>query len=403
MKNISIIFMIFLTLTNLFSCARHKSPHIPEDNKVNDSSYNKINISYLDSNYNVSEGKTNMLGMSFKGVENIIVFSELEYNNKYTISIIDKINGSVVLMKYGNEKIFPDTISFYQEGTIVKGLVKMNKNNYDSFDITFYMNESSELFSSIKLTNDIEKFIYNPNLDNKENYQIHIMFNSLLILNSINNYILNYNSNIQTRGGLGTIFSALGFMAMGYAKGIAIIIGLVTVASILVIAFVVSLAALIDYLVKKYDSEAKKSESIFEVRIRNSSVIIVTEKEKDIINDKDTFDINTTLDLILAIKSQVGKDTDWRIKISSKDINDDEMKKYFSIKDLIPRPAFSFVLVNDGYFATGDRYSEYSYHLIIEKLKELPNNIKHVSIDFYFYDDSIINGYSSTNFSIGVR
>ena len=279
----------------------------------------------------------------------------------------------------------------------------MNKNNYDSFDITFYMNESSELFSSIKLTNDIEKFIYNPNLDNKENYQIHIMFNSLLILNSINNYILNYNSNIQTRGGLGTIFSALGFMAMGYAKGIAIIIGLVTVASILVIAFVVSLAALIDYLVKKYDSEAKKSESIFEVRIRNSSVIIVTEKEKDIINDKDTFDINTTLDLILAIKSQVGKDTDWRIKISSKDINDDEMKKYFSIKDLIPRPAFSFVLVNDGYFATGDRYSEYSYHLIIEKLKELPNNIKHVSIDFYFYDDSIINGYSSTNFSIGVR
>ena len=403
MKNISIIFMIFLTLTNLFSCARHKSPHIPEDNKVNDSSYNKINISYLDSNYNVSEGKTNMLGMSFKGVENIIVFSELEYNNKYTISIIDKINGSVVLMKYGNEKIFPDTISFYQEGTIVKGLVKMNKNNYDSFDITFYMNESSELFSSIKLTNDIEKFIYNPNLDNKENYQIHIMFNSLLILNSINNYILNYNSYIQTRGGLGTIFSALGFMAMGYAKGIAIIIGLVTVASILVIAFVVSLAALIDYLVKKYDSEAKKSESIFEVRIRNSSVIIVTEKEKDIINDKDTFDINTTLDLILAIKSQVGKDTDWRIKISSKDINDDEMKKYFSIKDLIPRPAFSFVLVNDGYFATGDRYSEYSYHLIIEKLKELPNNIKHVSIDFYFYDDSIINGYSSTNFSIGVR
>ena len=403
MKNISIIFMIFLTLTNLFSCARHKSPHIPEDNKVNDSSYNKINISYLDSNYNVSEGKTNMLGMSFKGVENIIVFSELEYNNKYTISIIDKINGSVVLMKYGNEKIFPDTISFYQEGTIVKGLVKMNKNNYDSFDITFYMNESSELFSSIKLTNDIEKFIYNPNLDNKENYQIHIMFNSLLILNSINNYILNYNSNIQTRGGLGTIFSALGFMAMGYAKGIAIIIGLVTVASILVIAFVVSLAALIDYLVKKYDSEAKKSESIFEVRIRNSSVIIVTEKEKDIINDKDTFDINTTLDLILAIKSQVGKDTDWRIKISSKDINDDEMKKYFSIKDLIPRPAFSFVLVNDGYFATGDRHSEYSYHLIIEKLKELPNNIKHVSIDFYFYDDSIINGYSSTNFSIGVR
>ena len=403
MKNISIIFMIFLTLTNLFSCARHKSPHIPEDNKVNDSSYNKINISYLDSNYNVSEGKTNMLGMSFKGVENIIFFSELEYNNKYTISIIDKINGSVVLMKYGNEKIFPDTISFYQEGTIVKGLVKMNKNNYDSFDITFYMNESSELFSSIKLTNDIEKFIYNPNLDNKENYQIHIMFNSLLILNSINNYILNYNSNIQTRGGLGTIFSALGFMAMGYAKGIAIIIGLVTVASILVIAFVVSLAALIDYLVKKYDSEAKKSESIFEVRIRNSSVIIVTEKEKDIINDKDTFDINTTLDLILAIKSQVGKDTDWRIKISSKDINDDEMKKYFSIKDLIPRPAFSFVLVNDGYFATGDRYSEYSYHLIIEKLKELPNNIKHVSIDFYFYDDSIINGYSSTNFSIGVR
>lgn len=403
MKNISIIFMIFLTLTNLFSCARHKSPHIPEDNKVNDSSYNKINISYLDSNYNVSEGKTNMLGMSFKGVENIIVFSELEYNNKYTISIIDKINGSVVLMKYGNEKIFPDTISFYQEGTIVKGLVKMNKNNYDSFDITFYMNESSELFSSIKLTNDIEKFIYNPNLDNEENYQIHIMFNSLLILNSINNYILNYNSNIQTRGGLGTIFSALGFMAMGYAKGIAIIIGLVTVASILVIAFVVSLAALIDYLVKKYDSEAKKSESIFEVRIRNSSVIIVTEKEKDIINDKDTFDINTTLDLILAIKSQVGKDTDWRIKISSKDINDDEMKKYFSIKDLIPRPAFSFVLVNDGYFATGDRYSEYSYHLIIEKLKELPNNIKHVSIDFYFYDDSIINGYSSTNFSIGVR
>ena len=192
-------------------------------------------------------------------------------------------------------------------------------------------------------------------------------------------------------------------MAMGYAKAIAIIVGLLIVTTILVIAFVVSLAALIDYLVKKYDSEAKKSESIFEVRIRNSSVIIVTEKEKDIINDKDTFDINTTLDLVLAIKSQVGKDTDWRIKISSKDINDDEMKKYFSIKDLIPRPAFSFVLVNDGYFATGDCYSEYSYHLIIEKLKELPNNIKHVSIDFYFYDDSIINGYSSTNFSIGVR
>lgn len=402
MKNISIIFMIFLTLTNLFSCARHKSPHIPEDNKVNDSSYNKINISYLDSNYNVSEGKTNMLGMSFKGVENIIVFSELEYNNKYTISIIDKINGSVVLMKYGNEKIFPDTISFYQEGTIVKGLVKMNKNNYDSFDITFYMNESSELFSSIKLTNDIEKFIYNPNLDNKENYQIHIMFNSLLILNSINNYILNYNSNIQTRGGLGTIFSALGFMAMGYAKGIGIIVGIMLGVAIGFAIIGITIAAIIDKA-KKNKSEAKEFDSEFEIRMRNSSVIIATKKENEIINDKDTFDINTTLDLVLAIKSQVGKDTDWRIKISSEYIDDEEMKEYFAIKDLIPRPAFSFVLVNDGYFATGDRYSEYSYHLIIEKLKELPSNIKHVSIDFYFYDDSIINGYSSTNFSIGVR
>ena len=34
MKNISIIFMIFLTLTNLFSCAKHETPYIPEDNKI---------------------------------------------------------------------------------------------------------------------------------------------------------------------------------------------------------------------------------------------------------------------------------------------------------------------------------------------------------------------------------
>lgn len=403
MKDISIIFMIFLTLTNLFSCARHKSPHMPKDNKINDSSYNKINVSYLDNNYNVSKEKTNILGMSFKDVENIVVFSESEDNNKYIISIVDEINNSVVLMKYGSEKIFPDTISFYQDGTIIKGLIKMNKDNYDYFDITFYMGDKTEIFSSIELTNDIEKFTYNPNLNNKENYQIHIMFNSLLILNSINNYILNYNSNIQTRGGLGVIFSALASIAMGYAKAIAIILGIMLGIGIFLVAIGVTIIVIIDES-QKNKSKAKEFDSKFEISMRNSSVIIATKKEKEILNDKDTFDINTTLDLVLTIKSQVGKDTSWKIKITSKDISDEEIKKYFAIKDLIPRPEFSYVVnFTIGDFATGIRHSEYSYHLIVDKLKKLPSNIKSVYIDFDFYDNTVINGYYSTNFSIGVR
>lgn len=264
MKNISILTMIFLTLTNLFSCTEYKSAYTPEDSKINNSSYNKINISYLDDNYNVSKKKTNMLGMSFNEVKNIITFSELESNNKYTISIVNEINNSVVLMEYSSEKNFPDTISFYQEETIVKGFVKMNQNNYDYFDITFYMENNIEKFSSIKLTNDIEKYIYNPNLDNKENYQIHIMFNSLLILNSINNYILSYN--IQTRGGLGTIFSALSYMITGSIKGITIIVGAIVGVIVGLIAIGVIIAVISDS-VKKNKSKARELDSKFEIPI----------------------------------------------------------------------------------------------------------------------------------------
>lgn len=229
------------------------------------------------------------------------------------------------------------------------------------------------------------------------------MFNSLLILNSINNYILNYNSNIQTRGGLGAIFSALATMAMGYAKGIAIIVGLVTGAAILGIAFIVGLFTLIDYLVKKNDAEAKKSESKFEIRMRNSSVIIATRKENEIINDKDIFDINNPLDLELTVKSQGVKDTRCRAKINSKYISDEEIENFFVIRDLTVSSSWGIASIVWN-FIIGVGIPKTSFHLRIERLKKLPNNIESVSVDFDFDDDdAIINGYSSTNFSIGVR
>ncbi|AUJ49556.1 colicin lysis protein [Brachyspira hyodysenteriae] len=390
------IFMIFLTFTNLSSCTKEKySVYYP--NGYEHLNINDVNLLYLDGNYNSTENKTNTMCIFFKNIEDMIIFSEKENNNEYLVSIIFKDNTSV-LMKYRNKKIFPETISLYKNGTMIKGLVKMDLVKYDNIDVTFYMNSTMELISGIKLKNDINNYKENLNLDKDENYNLNIMMNSLFILNSINNHIMN-DSQFQARAGFGPIFQALGAIAMGIVKGVMAAIGIL-VGSYIVATFIV--APLINLIINsaKKALEAKKVDEKFLIEYKKSSALLL-EEDESIIFDGDIFNISK-LKIILSAKGNLYP-IKWYIKNKPSSISYEGINSYFRFKDA-KFDGRDYYVKPDGLiinFLNSIGNDTYSIDEI-EKIKSLPNG-ESIIICFEFANKAIINGYYTDNITMEIK
>lgn len=385
------IFMIILTLFNLSACTKHEYsvyyPSTPETPSI----YEDINFMYLDSNYTSVENKTDIMCIFFKDIEDMVIFSEKENDNEYLVSVILKNNTSV-LMRYKNKKIFPETISFYKNSTIIKGLVKMDLVKYNNIDVTFYMNDTMELISGIELKNDIKNYKENFNLDKDENYNLNIMMNSLFILNSINNHITN-NGQFQASAGFGPIFQALGTIVTGIAEGIMAAVGILVGLSIVTAIIVVPLISLITDSAKKA-LESKKVDEQFVINYRNSSAVILKDNQ-DIVFDGDLFIVNNVLNLVIPIKSDLAP-IRWYIKHKPDSMSYAQIGQYFLFKNYNDNP---ISIKPDGLIVNllvSGGMSEATFYIKNEKIQNLPDG-ESIIICFEFPKYSIVNGYYTDN------
>ena len=390
------IFMILLTLLNLSACTRQKySVYYPDGYEY--LNLKDVNLLYLDSNYNSSENKTDMMAILFKNMQDIIIFSEKESDNEYLVSIISKDNTSV-LMRYKNKKIFPETVSFHKNGTVIKGLVKMDLIDYSYADITFYMDNTMELISSIKLDNDIKNYKDNVNLDKDENYNLNIMRNILFILNSINNHIMN-NGQVQTRGRVGTIFKALGTMIGDIGRGVLIALGFLGVVGLVVTVVVVPIAKLIIESIEE-SKKSKKMDEKFVINYKNSSALILKDGQ-DIIFDGDSFGINNTLNLVLPVKYDLAP-IKWYIKDKPDSMNYGEVGQYFLFRNYNNTP---IGVKPDGLIVNlifSEVKPEATFYLQYEKIKNLQDG-ESVIICFEFANKAVINGYYTDNICMEIK
>lgn len=307
MKKILSCLMICLTLFNLLSCAKANNPinpnvsnipNIPQnDNQNTPQNVNdnqnipqitfedqaskpnvKIDISYLDSNYNVKETPTDRISMKINGIDNgFSIISEkakskkyttIKYGDKefelvefgdyeYTVYFIDPKTGLVVSMTYENENLFPSIISFYSDEKIIIGETTRYNKDTQNFDVKWYMDNAEEKFFNIPLQNDISYFIPIKGLNSQANYQIRTIHIALQVWNAINKYVEN-RTTVITKSKVGPILSALGTIAAGIGVTVASLAGIIT-AAIFVGAFLLAgLFALIDYSIKKLKEKNDK-------------------------------------------------------------------------------------------------------------------------------------------------
>ena len=390
------IFMILLTLLNLSACTRQKySVYYP--NGYEHLNLNDVNLLYLDSNYNSSENKTDMMAILFKNMQDIIIFSEKESDNEYLVSIISKDNTSV-LMRYKNKKIFPETVSFHKNGTVIKGLVKMDLIDYSYADITFYMNNTMELISGIKLENDIKNYKYDVNLDKDENYNLNIMRNSLFILNSINNHIMN-NGQVQTRGVFGPILQALGAIVTGIAKCIMSATALLIAQTIVGIVVLAGFVALIDWSIKN-SKDSRAADKKFVINYKSSSAVVLKDGQ-DIIFDGDSFSVNNVLNLVMPMKSDLAP-IRWYIKYKPDNMSYTAINQYFLFKNYNNNP---IKVQSDGMIARliiSEGMSEATFYIKYEKVNNLPDG-ESIIVCFEFSKYSTVNGYYTDNISIEIK
>lgn len=269
---------------------------------------------------------------------------------------------------------------------------------YNNIDVTFYMNDTMELISGIELKNDIKNYKENFNLDKDENYNLNIMRNSLFILNSINDHIIN-NGQFQTRAGFGPIFQALGAIVTGIVNGVMAGVGLFVVQTIVAIAGIVGFAALIDWAIKN-SKDPRTADEQFVINYRNSSAVILKDNQ-DIVFDGDSFIVNNVLNLVIPLKSDLAP-IRWYIKHKPDSMSYAQIGQYFLFKNynntpisIKPDGLISNLLVSGG-------MSDTTFYIQNEKIQNLPDG-ESIIICFEFSKYSTVNGYYTDNLCIEIK
>ena len=222
------------------------------------------------------------------------------------------------------------------------------------------------------------------------------MMNSLFILNSINNHILN-NSQVQIVI-FTPILQALGIIVTGIAKGVMASVALLIAQTIVGIAVIVGLAVLIDWSIKNRKN-SKDADKKFVINYRKSSALVLKDSQ-DIVFDGDLFGVNNVLNLVIPLKSDLAP-IRWYIKYKPNSMSYTEINQYFLFKNYNnPIRVQSDGLITRLIISGG--MPDATFYIQYEKIKNLPDG-KSIIVCFELSKYSTVNGYYTDNICIEIK